>query len=108
MYEHFNESYIESDIYPKATFKGNIEDFELVDSQTKIVKGTITIHGISKEIEIKSNIKKTKKGYLINAEFNLVVKDFKINIPPILSKNIAKVVSVKINIQYIPYEESKN
>ena len=108
MYEHFNESYVESDIYPKSTFKGKIEDFKLVDSQTIIIRGIITIHGISKEVEIKSTIKKTKKGYMINGDFNLVVKDFKIKIPSILSKNIAKVVSVKINFQYIPYEESKN
>ena len=28
MHEHFNESYIESDLYPKATFEGNIIDFD--------------------------------------------------------------------------------
>lgn len=105
MYEHFNESYIESDIYPKATFEGKIEDFELVKNQTKIIKGTITIHGISKEIDIKSEITKTAKGYTIKGDFNLTVKDFNIKIPPILSRNIAKVVNIKINFQYIPYEE---
>lgn len=28
MYEHFNESYIESDLYPKANFEGIIIDFD--------------------------------------------------------------------------------
>ena len=105
MYEHFNESYIESDIYPKATLEGKINDFELTDSQTKLIKGTITIHGISKEVEIKTNIEKTQEGYKITGDFNLTVKDFNIKIPPILSKNIAKVVNIKINFQYIPYED---
>lgn len=110
MYEHFNESYIESDIYPKASFEGNLLDFDLTsnNTQTKIIKGSITIHGITKEIDIKTIINKTKKGYLINGEFNLVVKDFNIKIPRLLSKNIAKVVSVKIKFQYSPYEEINN
>lgn len=110
MHEHFNESYIESDIYPKATFKGAILDFDslLTSSQTKIIRGTITIHGISKEIDIKATINKERRGYSIDGEFNLVVKDFNIKIPPILSKNIAKIVSVKIKFQYDPYEESNN
>src|SRR6478672_4504093 len=28
MEEHFNENYVESDTYPKATFKGKIENFD--------------------------------------------------------------------------------
>ncbi len=105
MYEHFNESYIESDVFPKATFKGKIIEFEKnKKSQIKIIKGEITIHGISKEIDIKTTIDKTKNGYIIEGEVDLVVKDFNIKIPPILSKNIAKVVSVKFNFQYYPYE----
>ena len=54
MYEHFNESYIESDIYPKATFQGKIIDFNITAiSQTKMVDGVLTIHGISKKVNIK-------------------------------------------------------
>ena len=30
MEEHFNENYIESDRYPKATFKGKIDDFKML------------------------------------------------------------------------------
>ena len=109
MHEHFNESYIESDIYPKATFEGNLLDFDLSNtSQTKIIKGTINIHGISKEINIKTTINKDNQTYNIKGEFNLVVKDFNIKIPPILANNIAKSVLVKLNFQYQPYEESKN
>ena len=37
MEEHFNENYIESDQYPKSTFKGKIENFDFakVTSQAK-------------------------------------------------------------------------
>jgi hypothetical protein len=106
MYEHFNDSYIESDIYPKANFTGKIIDFDAnVASQTKIVRGTLTIHGISKEIEIKTSIEKNANSYLLNGEFDLMVKDFDIKIPPILRSNIAKSIAVKFNFQYQSYEE---
>ena len=109
MHEHFNESYIESDMYPKATFEGNFLDFDSSKLPlTKMIKGTINIHGISKEINIKTTINKIKGEYNINGQFNLVVKDFNIKIPPILAANIAKSVLVKLNFQYLPYEESKN
>ena len=106
MHEHFNESYIESDIYPKATFEGSLENFNIEENtkQTQLINGTITIHGISKEIGIKTTITKSKKGILLTGEFNLTVNDFNIKIPPILANNIAKVVLVKFNFQYLPYE----
>ena len=70
MYEHFNESYIESDLYPKANFEGTIIDFdENLASQTKIIKGQLSIHGVTKDIEIKTNIQKNKGNYTLDGEF---------------------------------------
>jgi hypothetical protein len=107
MYEHFNESYIESDIYPKAKFEGKIIDFDAnsKEEQTKIIRGKLTIHGITKEIDIKSTIKNIDGNYTIAGEFDAFVKDFQIKIPPILSSNIAKTISIKFQFQYQPYEE---
>ena len=49
MEEHFNENYVESDTYPKTTFKGKILDFSINSNQTKyIMKGTINFHGVDK------------------------------------------------------------
>ena len=106
MYEHFNESYIESDLYPKATFEGDIKDFNLNEiSQTKIINGVLTIHGVSKEIDIKTAITKEGENYTLSGEFSVLVNDFKIKIPPILASNIAKTISIKFKFQYQPYEE---
>lgn len=106
MYEHFNESYIESDLYPKATFEGDILDFDKNQTnQTKIIKGTLTIHGVAKPISIKTNITKEGTNFILNGEFSASVKDFNIKIPPILISNIAKIITVKFNFQYEPYEE---
>ncbi len=106
MREHFNESYIESDLYPKATFEGHFNNLEGSLNQTSLMKGKITIHGITKNIDIKTTIKKTGESYAISGEFNLTVKDFNIKIPPILSSNIAKVVLVKFKFQYLGYESN--
>ncbi|WP_299672261.1 YceI family protein [uncultured Polaribacter sp.] len=106
MYEHFNESYIESDMYPKANFEGKIINLDAsVALQTKIIKGTLTIHGISKEIEIKSTIENNNGTYALEGNFDVLVNDFDIKIPPILSSNIAKTISLKFKFQYQPYEE---
>ncbi|MFT7442523.1 MAG: polyisoprenoid-binding protein YceI [Maribacter sp.] len=107
MYEHFNESYIESDMYPKANFIGKIIDFDALnkETQTRIVRGKLTIHGITKEIDIKTAIKKTDGNYCISGDFDISIKDFQIKVPPILSSNIAKTISVKFTFQYQPYEE---
>ncbi|TXD53074.1 MULTISPECIES: YceI family protein [unclassified Polaribacter] len=107
MYEHFNESYIESDLYPKANFEGKIIDFDASKKgvQTKIIRGNLTIHGISKKIEIKSTIENTNGNYTILGKFDASVTDFQIKIPPILSSNIAKTISIQFKFQYQPYDE---
>ena len=55
MQEHFNENYMDSSTFPKATFKGLISDFNLSDiSSTEkkyLLKGILTVRGVEKEIE---------------------------------------------------------
>lgn len=107
MQEHFNESYIESDIYPKATFEGIIQDFDSSSSgvQTKIIKGPLTIHGITKEVEIKTDIDNTLGNYIVSGEFNIAIEDFDIKVPALLAPNIAKTISISFKFEYLPYEK---
>ncbi|WP_299364132.1 YceI family protein [Winogradskyella sp.] len=106
MQEHFNESYIESDLYPKATFEGSIIDFDpsIEGEQTRIIKGDFTLKDVTKQREIKTKITKTEKGYLIEGEFNVSIKDHNIKVPGLLSPNIAETINVSFNFQYEPYE----
>ena len=46
-----------------------------------------------------------KNTFNLTGNFNLIVKDFDIKIPPILSSNIAKSIAVQFNFEYQPYEE---
>ncbi|WP_435624864.1 YceI family protein [Flagellimonas sp.] len=107
MQEHFNESYIESDIYPKCSFEGKILDLEqpLPAEQTKLIKGLVTIHGVSKELEIKTKIENNENKISFSGTFNLQVADFKIKIPPIVAGNISKTIEVNFRFEeYLPYE----
>lgn len=107
MRQHFNDSYIESDLYPKATFEGEILNFDptLEGSQTRIIKGFLNIKNITKEVEIKTTIQFTNGAYTISGDFNITVEDFNINIPPIVAPNIAKIIATKFRFDYQNYEK---
>ncbi|UII77308.1 YceI family protein [Flagellimonas sp. HMM57] len=106
MQEHFNESYIETDIYPKAVFEGVITDLEvpIPEQTTKIVKGALTLHGITKELEIKTKMERTNDLPVFSGSFEVLVSDFKIKIPPVVAGNIAKRIEVQFRFEYQPYE----
>jgi len=106
MKEHFNESYIESDIYPKATFEGKIVGFDQLTKsvQTRIIKGTFTMHGVSNKLEIKTKIERVGKKYILSGTFDALVKNYNIKIPPLLAGNIADSISVNFRFEYSSYE----
>lgn len=101
MEEHYNESYVESDKYPKATFKGKIENFDLskIDKTGKsyTIRGTVELHGKSKEISINATIKKVDSGIEIKSDFVLNSDDFNIEIPSVVSKKVSKKVNVSLH-----------
>ena len=55
MQEHFNENYVESDKYPKASFSGSFAG-NLNPGKNGIypvqIKGNLTLHGVTKPIEV--------------------------------------------------------
>jgi len=102
MQEHFNVSYIESDLYPKATFEGKAINFNKnqKEAQTHIIKGNFTLRGKTKPIEFRVQIIKNKKGYTISGDLEVEVKDYDIKIHPLIEPNIAKVIKASFNFQY--------
>jgi len=99
MEEHFNENYIESSKFPKAIFKGKLQDFVFSEvSKTVseyILKGTITIHGLTEPFETSVKIKKINETIELQTEFKLEPEKFNIKIPKIVSNKIANEVFVK-------------
>jgi len=101
MEEHFNENYIESSKFPKATFSGKISSFsiqELTSSEKEfLVKGKLTIKGITKEISTKCFIKIVDGIISLHSKFTTKPEDFGIKIPKIVRNKIAKEVDVSLN-----------
>lgn len=101
MEEHFNENYMESDTYPKATFKGRIDNFDAskltTAAQNFTIRGKMEIHGKSKDIVISASIKKTGDGIDIDSGFTVNTDDYGIDIPSVVSKKVSKKVSVKLD-----------
>jgi len=102
MQEHFNESYLESDIYPKSVFKGKInnwEDIQLTsDSLDVTIKGELTIHGVTKEIKESGKIWKNGEKLEGVSKFEIAVKDYGIEIPRLVRDNIAKIIDINIRV----------
>ena len=99
MQEHFNETYMESDKFPHALFKGKINetiDWKIDGTHKVTVTGKLTIHGIEKERTMDGTA--TIKGGEITLEtkFNVAIKDHNITVPTIVVQNIAEIVEVKI------------
>jgi hypothetical protein len=100
MQEHFNANYMESKKYPKATFKGLIEKFDLKNiapnATEYYIEGKITMHGKSKNIRVLAKIKKVAAGIELISNFTLNSDDYNIEIPYIVRSKISKNVNVKV------------
>lgn len=101
MQEHFNENYMESTTYPKATFKGKLKDFDsedLLSSPKKYVMlGEITIRNVTKAIEVNCTLKKVENVIFMDGEFIIHPEDFNIEIPNLVREKIAKEIQVTFN-----------
>lgn len=101
MEEHFNENYVESDKYPKATFKGKIDNFDWsklnATAKDYTIKGKLELHGKIKEITVTAKIKKTDNGVEIDSNFTINTDDFDIEIPSVVSKKLTKKVAVNLD-----------
>ena len=110
MQEHFNENYIESHKYPKASFRGRILNIAEIDlkqegNYTLDIAGDITLHGVTKPLSVRSNAVVTGGRIQAKVAFPLTVKDFDIQIPRLVIQNIAEVVDVTVSLDYKPMED---
>lgn len=106
MEEHFNENYLESEKYPKASFKGKIVNFESIDfSKTGTVTakadGELEIHGVSRTITSEVTFEILENAIKANTVFKVALEDHKIKIPKLVIKNIAEVVDVDVSFNFV-------
>lgn len=100
MEEHFNENYIESDKFPKAVFRGKIEQLN-VNNLTNVPKelalnGTLELHGKTVAIKTVAKLSKTSAGIKLDCNFNVNANDFNIAIPSVVKNKVSNKINIDI------------
>ncbi len=108
--EHFNESYMESDKYPKAQFKGQIENMDSLNLTNPgmyevDVIGDIVIRNNKKHLETTTVLVVEKNKISATSEFYLNISDFNIQVPKLVDHRVAKEILVRVSIDYLPYKK---
>jgi hypothetical protein len=104
MEEHFNEDYLHSDKIPKAFFKGfitNLKDINFAKDgvYNATVKGSLTIHGVTKEIVQNGTIEIKGAKAIARSKFKVLRKDYNIG-GSLASKMISDTVEITIDCTY--------
>lgn len=107
MQEHFNEKYMDSEKFPKSTFQGKITGYESKGSGPQAAKaqGKLTIHGVTKDIDIPGTVEIANNKVVIKSKFKVNLEDYSIKRPQLLWQNIAEEVEVSIDFTFKPYEK---
>ncbi|MCB9283931.1 MAG: YceI family protein [Lewinellaceae bacterium] len=105
MQEHFNENYMESTKFPKATFKGQITDMDLVDLTKDgvypiTVKGDLMIHGVTNPVVADGKLEVKNGAIHARSSFNLSPEEYGIKIPAVVRDNIAQSLKVEVAVNY--------
>lgn len=105
MQEHFNENYLESDKYPKASFNGKINNNSEIDykkdgTYPAEVSGDLTIHNVTRQVTTRGTIEVKNGVATAKAQFIVKPADYNISIPSVVENKIAKEVSVFVEAPY--------
>jgi polyisoprenoid-binding protein YceI len=104
MEEHFNENYMESTKYPRASFMGTVTNLKEVDftkdgTYKVAVTGNMTIHGITKPVTATGTIE--VKGGKVHAKSKFTIKlaDYGIK-GAWIGEKIAREVDINVDCKF--------
>ncbi|MFA9193986.1 YceI family protein [Flavobacterium sp. FBOR7N2.3] len=101
MEEHFNENYVESDRYPKALFKGKIENFDANNLTTTpkdfIINGKLELHGKTVAVKVPAKISQSSSGINLVSNFTVNASDFDISIPSVVKNKVSNKINIQLN-----------
>src|ERR1700744_5198788 len=103
MQEHFNTDYMESDKYPKATFKGKIQEhIDVTKDGTYPVTavGDLDVHGVTQHRSVQGKVTVNNGTVTMNSEFMVKCADHHIEIPKIVFHNIAESIKMTVSATY--------
>lgn len=106
MQQHFNSDYMESDKYPRAIFKGKIQEpVDITRDGTHAISaaGELTIHGVSKQRTVQGTLTVRNGTISVTSEFYVKCGDHRVDIPQILFYHIAENIRVNVSATYTAY-----
>jgi len=89
MQEHFNENYVESEVYPKAVFKGRFDDGRAI--------GALTIHGVTQDINVPAALTEENEIAHLLLKFEATIEEFGIAIPGAVANKIDKQAKIQVD-----------
>ena len=100
MQTHFNEEYVESEKYPRASFTGTIQNIKSIDftkdgKYSAKVVGSLTMHGVTKPVQTTATLNIRKGSIAATATMSISMSDFKIDASAVTEK-----VDLEINCNY--------
>lgn len=101
--EHFNENYLESEQYPKASFSGKIierVDLSQAGEYDIRTKGILSIHGVDQERIIRSTVRSTGEVLSIESFFSIPLDDHDIRVPKVVNQKIAQEIQVTVTAEF--------
>lgn len=97
--EHFNEKYLESELYPKMIFTGKIIesiDFFSDGAYDVRAKGELDIHGQKQTRIIKAKVVIEDRILTIESAFRVPLADHNISIPRLVNQKIATEIDITV------------
>ena len=106
---HFNENYMESQRFPRATFSGKIIEklnWDGLGIHELRAKGILDIHGVKQERILPGTVELFADRVFIQAEFSVPLKNHDIDIPKIVAQKISE--EIKVFIEIVLYKQPSN
>ncbi|WP_439881460.1 YceI family protein [Pontibacter sp. MBLB2868] len=102
MQERFNDKYMESSRYSKATFTGKLLNLTPDEKQEVTAHGILTVHGVSKKRSIKGVLIKKGNRMILQSAFIVSTKAHHIDPPKLTNAYMADDIDVKLDMLLLP------
>jgi polyisoprenoid-binding protein YceI len=107
MQQHFNSNYVESDKFPQAEFRGAIGNNAAVNYSKNgtypvTVKGKLTIHNVTKDVEVPGTIKVDGGKVEALSTFDIRLSDYKISVPSPVRDKVSNNIKITVDTKLEP------
>lgn len=95
---HMRDNYLETDKYRYTFFEGKIKSIskETGNRYSVEVGGTLFIHGVTNEIDVRGNLNSTDDGFFVECDFAVALPDYKIDIPQVMFMKIDEEMKLQL------------